>query len=109
MRLSDALRFSRVRQALHPSDDGVFIVGTDFGVIECSNPSLFGGFGTVDEMPWTEMAPGIRRLLLDSESWEPIDQKPDMVIVAEASSDWTNENPDDAPPLSESDDRSPHP
>lgn len=98
MRLSDALRFSRTRQAEHPGEDsGLPITGSDYG-ISCLNikqliwlaltskdPADIDG----DTIPWSEMQPAARKKLLKSELWEPIDPKPCMLILAEAAADWT--------------------
>ena len=109
MKLSDALRFSRKRQAshstLHP-ENGIpaSIVASDFGV-ENITLNGYGGFDTQSEA-WSEMPSEMRRLLLKSEDWEPVDQKPVMLILAEAACDWhVHEIDDDTehPPLEEED------
>jgi hypothetical protein len=35
------------------------------------------------------MIPDVRRVLLRSEKWRPIDPKPAMLILAEAACDWS--------------------
>lgn len=109
MKLSDALRFSRKRQATHPAlhpENGIpnYIVASDFG-IEIISLNSYRGFNLQSEA-WSEMPSEKRRLLLKSEDWEPVDQKPVMLIIAEAACDWHIHEVDDdtdLPPLEEED------
>jgi hypothetical protein len=99
MRLSEALRFSTKRQAEHPGiDGGLPITGSDYGIscmsieqiirvaLTSKNPMDLDG----ETIPWSEMQPLVRKQLLQSELWEPIEPKPCMLIIAEAASDWTS-------------------
>jgi hypothetical protein len=107
VKLSDALKFSRERKAYligsiegsedHPNLDNVPIVANDFGI------EIEVALGAMQcftaQKTWSEMEPGDRRTLLASEDWEPIDPKPVMVIIAEATVDWSiheDEDQDDA-------------
>lgn len=89
MKLSDALRFSYERKAEHPTKSGPPIIASDFG-IECYVPRP-GSPSIHDEVveSWAGMSPGVRKLLLHSEKWRPIDPKPAMLILAEAACDWS--------------------
>jgi hypothetical protein len=81
------------------------IFGTDYGIESASfrqlirivlakDPAEVDG----DTTAWSEMPPMLRRRLLQSEEWTPLDEKPAMVVIAEAAaSDWTEgESQDDA-------------
>lgn len=108
MKLSDALRFSRERKAVHAVDEGLPIVATDYG-IERSDPAgtlQIPGLGlcriaeSISES-WSQMDPESRKILLRSNGWEPIDPKPVMMVIAEAAADWSiyesDVDPDDIP------------
>ena len=69
----------------------------DFG-IEIITPNAYGHVDTASES-WSGMPHEMRQLLLKSEHWEPVDPKPDMLILAEAASDWLiHETDDDSEP-----------
>jgi len=89
VKLSDALKFSYERKAQHPTKSGPLIVASDFG-IECEIPRP-GSPHILDSIveSWTDMMPKVRRALIRSENWQPIDPKPAMLILAEAACDWS--------------------
>lgn len=111
MRIAEALRFSRARRAQHPGDDGFPITGTDFGIerlnlrqlIRVAVASIRNVEIDGDTVAWSEMPPELRRRLLRSDEWEPIDPKPAMLVVAEAASDWTGLESEDQSNSSEED------
>jgi len=96
VKLSDALKFSYQRKALHPTSDGTPIIGSDFGIERTTPAGLIQilGLGPCRATDcilesWADMLPDTRRLFMRSESWEPVDPKPAMLILAEASCDWS--------------------
>lgn len=86
MKLSDALKFSYQRKALHPtkigSVDGPSILASDFGI-------EFGSGQICFTTAWTELEPEIRKSFMISEGWTPLEPKPAMVILAESIDDWS--------------------
>ena len=93
VKLSDALKFSRKRQARHASvhsEDEIpaSILANDFGV-EVVTLNAYGGYDT-SAVTWSSMTDlNMRGLLLNSKRWEPVDPKPVMLIIAEAACDWS--------------------
>ena len=108
MKLSDALRFSRERKAWHEAEEGSPVFATDYGIereqisittIKVNGPPLLGAQHDWIYESWSEMKPELRKLLMNSQGWHPVDPKPIMLILAEAASDWTNEDPETVEPL----------
>lgn len=88
MKLSDALKFSHDRRAQHPTRDGFPIEADDVG-IRCEISDVHSSRTQWVAEAWTEMHHEVRKLLLASEKWEPLDPKPIMLILAESTCDWS--------------------
>lgn len=103
MKLSDALKFSWDRVAEHPSEEGFPLQASDFGVTILTPTKGFFNFVPITKS-WADMDLDLRRELLHSTQWEPVDPKPAMLVLAEAYAlDWSNdpEQPSDEPTRSE--------
>lgn len=108
VKLAEALKYSRGRKAIMsintaksgdlPALDNIPAIASDYGI-----EIQFSLHVTVIKA-WSEMEPSMRRALLLSEEWEPIDQKPVMLVLAEAASDWSiheyeDNDDEDTPPF----------
>lgn len=93
MKLWEALKFSNERKAEHAVMDSNFpLIATDGGV-ERTAPR--GGSSCVVDCvleTWANMEPKARKLLMNSEGWEPVNPKPPLIIIAEAANHWDCED-----------------
>lgn len=66
------------------------LIASDFGLQGTGTEWVNGQRVTATlDMAWAEMDIKTRRFLFDSQDWEPVDPKPAMLILAEASCDWS--------------------
>lgn len=104
MKLSIALRQSYQRKATHPIEGYTFpMIASDFGVEIPDIPSqqltaIINGspayaYYSIEPRAWADFSPDEKRLLFDSDKWEPVDPKPAMLVIAEAMIDWTEDDP----------------
>ena len=95
MKLSDALKFSWDRLAEHPSDEGFPIGASDFGITILVPTKGFFRFNPITKS-WADLDIAMRRELLQSDRWEPVNSKPAMLVLAEAYAlDWSDPEPDE--------------
>ena len=95
MKLSDALKFSWDRLAEHPFEDGFPLTASDFGITILTPTKGFFNFEPLTKA-WCDLELTLRRELLQSNQWQPVNQKPAMLVLAEAyACDWSDPDPED--------------
>ena len=101
MKLSEALKFSWDRKAVHPTDSGLILEGTDYGITIDPPNAIAAQLLQCEPVTksWADVEPLLRDKLLKSEQWEPVDPKPAMLVLAEAYAlDWGDpEDVEEAP------------
>jgi hypothetical protein len=92
VKLSDALKFSWDRLAEHPSPKGFPLQASDFGITIMTPTKGFFQFEPITKS-WADLNLDLRRELLQSTRWEPVDPKPAMLVLAEAYAlDWSDDS-----------------
>jgi len=99
MKLSDALKFSWDRLAEHPGEvdedglEGFPIVASDVGITVLVPSKGFFQFKPLTKV-WLDLDLTFRHRLLQSDQWQSVNQKPAMMVLAEAyACDWSDPDP----------------